>query len=634
MASLLLACPLCAQPGFQSLDALRDGLVSAASRHVVCPVCGDALPGLDKFTLHLFSHARRADGATQTDESLHGFARLDAPRVAPFPPARDRSCLGENLFSERVPRRGDGELEMDRNVVDGKEEVDENYRIPSGVADARLHVRQDGSSAPELVAGPVGTAARFVADPEGALLEDSKPAGRREEQLCRCGVCGFCFSEPQILAMHQQLVHPRRPDGDASENQPDDKRQHACHLCSKSFKMRGSLMVHLRVAHSGSSMGKGQPHKTEPASSTEEKRFACPSCSKTFKKEHQLGQHLKTHEGKQWECDICCKLFTTKYFLKKHKRLHTGEMPYACGVCGKTFTFQQSYHKHLLYHSDDKPHVCSHCERAFKELSTLHNHQRIHTGEKPFACETCGKCFRQRVSYLVHRRIHTGAMPYKCSACDRSFRYKVSQRTHKCTSATPGVLVRQPGALVARLQHQAPPQASGETGGDRSSSAETQDQARGAAAASTGPPRELGFPSSLGDACNAGGLPRLANTEAAGRKAMHLPATSTRDDSSPAGCLVGDEPRGPRGGGSENTAAEQNRLFVETSDFFSMVMSPCLLSPSERLRYLSLSPPPDTRATAGGGEAPCPGEVAGGPGALETINEESLRLLLYGPSTS
>lgn len=57
MSSSFLTCPLCSQPGFQTLDSLRYGLISAATRQVVCPVCHDILFGLDKFTIHLVSHS-------------------------------------------------------------------------------------------------------------------------------------------------------------------------------------------------------------------------------------------------------------------------------------------------------------------------------------------------------------------------------------------------------------------------------------------------------------------------------------------------------------------------------------------------------------------------------------------------
>ncbi|XP_076233718.1 uncharacterized protein LOC143178772 isoform X2 [Calliopsis andreniformis] len=257
-----------------------------------------------------------------------------------------------------------------------------------------------------------------------------------KEKTERCDICGFHFPDHNILFLHKQLVH-MIDEKDLNAIPENLLMNYSCHLCSKVFKMRGSLMVHMRVAHMGYNLGSlakgGQGELV-----FNENKYNCPTCGKTFKKEQHVIQHLKTHEAKQWECDVCSKMFTTKYFLKKHKRLHSGEMPYKCNICNKTFTFQQSYHKHRLYHKDDKPHTCATCGRSFKELSTLHNHERIHTGEKPFACETCGKCFRQRVSYLVHRRIHTGVMPYKCTACGKSFRYKVSQRTHKCPAQQMG----------------------------------------------------------------------------------------------------------------------------------------------------------------------------------------------------
>ncbi|XP_058803381.1 zinc finger protein 184-like isoform X2 [Phymastichus coffea] len=292
-------------------------------------------------------------------------------------------------------------------------------------------------------------AAEATATSSGKPVVKSTQILAAGERMERCNVCGISFPGRNVLILHKQLVHMIK-EKDASVSPDDLMKNYPCHLCTKVFKMRGSLMVHMRVAHPGVHVPRASKpapkpiqeptqepipepiQNDEPASDEPEGNYICPTCGKSFKKEHQVTQHIKIHDTKQFECDICSKMFTTKYFLKKHKRLHSGEMPYKCNICDKTFTFQQSYHKHRLYHKDDKPHTCNTCGRSFKELSTLHNHERIHTGEKPFSCETCGKCFRQRVSYLVHRRIHTGAMPYECLACGKSFRYKVSQRTHKC----------------------------------------------------------------------------------------------------------------------------------------------------------------------------------------------------------
>ena len=43
-------------------------------------------------------------------------------------------------------------------------------------------------------------------------------------------------------------------------------------------------------------------------------------------------------------------------------------------------------------------------------------------------------------------------MPYKCTACDKSFRYKVSQKSHKCSMSPPGSVIRAPH-FVNKLLH-------------------------------------------------------------------------------------------------------------------------------------------------------------------------------------
>ncbi|KAF5307790.1 hypothetical protein FQR65_LT06662 [Abscondita terminalis] len=319
------------------VDSLRTSLISVATTHISCPVCNELLLGLDKLTIHLFSHIT-------------------------------------------------------------------NNKI----------VQSDPNECVEKV--ECCTSAEVQIVPE-------------EENPFKCDICDFRFSDSTILELHQQLLHQNPINKQTKYN-------YNCHLCQKQFRMRGSLMVHLRVAH------------FSYIQSNYKKLNIIDADDVTLK---QSTDKRKCVQDKNWECDVCSKLFTTKYFLKKHKRLHTGEMPYYCAQCNKYFTFQQSYHKHMLYHTDNKPHVCVECGRAFKELSTLHNHERIHSGERPFSCETCGKSFRQRVSYLVHCRIHTGAMPYKCTACNKSFRYKISQRSHKCTADPPGSIVRKPD-LVEKLK--------------------------------------------------------------------------------------------------------------------------------------------------------------------------------------
>lgn len=566
MCARLLACPLCSQPGFLTVDALRAGLVSVATRPLICPVCNEVLLGIDKLTIHLFGHAinlmdnahvtepsKRVDIVVPNERSIaihnapnnlalqdwsaskaqqqldkvqtlnilghtaddgicikssetdtlirenkisivnsqsraqshnlfvgnanqHNFVTdydLIKVNILPLDNVKHSDVSEESIQAERektaitlnlltaikVAETVDAniyqniERESNERVVEGESAInltdEENdvghFQSIQSTLPTRADVSAEGRNDEEILFNAKKeTMLETTNDHQEQRMKRkeilsetvaSLEAATSKEKTERCNTCGFNFSDANILALHVQLVHEQ----DSNDVSKKIFKNYSCHLCSKVFKMRGSLMVHMRVAHVGRNLGSSTSKDGQTGEfASSDAGYNCPTCGKRFRKEQHVIQHLKTHEGKQWECDICSKMFTTKYFLKKHKRLHSGEMPYKCKICDKSFTFQQSYHKHRLYHKDDKPHTCTTCGRSFKELSTLHNHERIHTGEKPFACETCGKCFRQRVSYLVHRRIHTGVMPYKCTMCGKSFRYKVSQRTHKCPARALG----------------------------------------------------------------------------------------------------------------------------------------------------------------------------------------------------
>ncbi|XP_043656329.1 zinc finger protein 628 [Drosophila teissieri] len=388
MCSTSVLCPLCAVPSFGSIDALQQRLIKAANGPLACPFanCKELFLGLDKLTIHLFSHtslmAQEGNGSPANGQPASPCVFVAA--AAPKRKAKRTKC---------------------KPVV----------------------------PPPQSVPPPL-------------------PA--------HCDICEFGFRNSELRDMHIRLVHENAeglPKQKESQQKELDQEPYKCHLCSKTFRMKGSLRIHLKVVHMmGVPCSNPSPapttiavspklsicdriRHTEPGALGNGNNSLCTtsqpyalSGALSMLQQSPSSPESGTVTPKLWECDVCSKSFTTKYFLKKHKRLHTGEMPYTCEICARTFTFQQSYHKHLLYHSEVKPHVCGVCGRAFKELSTLHNHQRIHSGEKPFKCEVCGKCFRQRVSFLVHTRIHTGVMPYKCELCQKTFRYKVSQRTHRC----------------------------------------------------------------------------------------------------------------------------------------------------------------------------------------------------------
>lgn len=217
---MCLPCPVCNQQTFDSCVAMLKRLIQVANDSLICPVCRETFIGLDKFTIHLFSHT---DHKSEPD-------------------------------------------------------TEELTKI------SRTKIKCDARS----------------------------PANRENGGI-QCDTCGFYFENSSTLEMHTKLIHNSSKNNDKNGNS-----KYPCHLCSKSFKMRGSLMVHLRMVHFGIVPPLGKQEKLEAGIDNEE-----------------VGESIKDPPAaisesnvKQWSCDICKKSFTTKYFLKKHKRLHTGTVVY------------------------------------------------------------------------------------------------------------------------------------------------------------------------------------------------------------------------------------------------------------------------------------------------------------------
>nr|CAD7610350.1 unnamed protein product [Timema genevievae] len=210
---------------------------------------------------------------------------------------------------------------------------------------------------------------------------------------------------------------------------------------------------------------------------------------------------------------------------------------------------------------------------------------------------------------------------------------QVSQRTHKCPSQPPGTVVRQSGDLLQKLLNYKTQAGLEEIRAQKEWMAEPSASKftilMGAEIQNT-PPSPKSFPVSHTQAIKPPEMAPISHEQS-------LYHVSPLGDHSILTIVSGD---GPPREGEEGPVGDTETAETETTDFFNLVMSPPLPSPSERLKHLSLST--DERIyqyvfdNNDGHDVPCQ-EEASTPNTqeqLQTINEESLKqLLLFGSLT-
>lgn len=275
-----LPCPICSHTGiFDTVQSLRDRLIHVSTNIIICPVCQEEVSGLDKLTIHLFCHVKllpikefpEKDKCSPNDKN-----KIDAPPV----------------LQQKKPKMPSSKNKTTSQVAVSPVKFVKIYpKLPI--------ISLNTVPVIDISHRPVEeqNEDHFFVKTETSLVQSNTT----------CNVCGLQFIDANILRMHRCLIH------NIDDNSNQQFTRYHCHLCPKNFKMRGSLMVHLRVAHYGflsrnmDTNGNNDGSSKSENSNTDDKSVS-----------------FQRNDNKQWQCDVCKKCFTTKYFLKKHKRLHTG----------------------------------------------------------------------------------------------------------------------------------------------------------------------------------------------------------------------------------------------------------------------------------------------------------------------
>ncbi|XP_078593994.1 uncharacterized protein LOC144871909 [Branchiostoma floridae x Branchiostoma japonicum] len=200
---------------------------------------------------------------------------------------------------------------------------------------------------------------------------------RLEILTSECDICGKYFAGQNLMKRHKEQVHM-------------NVRKFKCNVCSKDFKRKAELVIHMSV-HTGD-----HPH-------------LCMYCGKSFKIQASLKQHISIHLNiKKHVCQLCGRAFNQKINLRKHLESHNSSKEFQCEACGKTFQHSDTLRLHMRRTHLNEGKSCRYCGKKFLRSAVLQIHEdAVHNGIRNKMCPVCGQVMTYSHTLRRHfRRLH------------------------------------------------------------------------------------------------------------------------------------------------------------------------------------------------------------------------------------
>lgn len=227
--------------------------------------------------------------------------------------------------------------------------------------------------------------------------------------------------------------------------------QYCCDICNHKFTVKSSVKKHIIENH----LGKIPRSKCEHCGKMilsrmlrfhikrvhkKQKDHACHVCGKSFFNLPNLRKHLAAvHLNQQNNvCTICNKNFIYKNILDRHYHGVHGTRPRLdCKKCERTFGLPQSLRRHLNCH-EKLPFTCtrSACFRMFKTEEARNRHiKNFHDNPIPsrcmtLSCDKCNKTFKRSDALKTHVRTDHLKLLYECHFCEQQYKYKQTLIKH------------------------------------------------------------------------------------------------------------------------------------------------------------------------------------------------------------